>query len=148
MSQFSFEPFRGGDGVTEYVARYRRADLPPFEVGAPLDLYPSRPPAAGFTSQLTWEHPWPFSNRAGVYLLYDEALELFYIGKASMNRCLGQRLYEYFGGGASCVPKLEWLQPARYVINIAMPSEFPFEAPALEEFLIRKLQPRVNGTGK
>ena len=148
MNEYSFSPFRGGDALNEYASRYRRADLPPFDVGQPLDLYPSRPHSANFIPQLTWEHPWPFADRAGVYLLYDDALDLFYIGKVSMNRCLGQRLYEYFGGGEICIPKIDWLQPARYVIIIAMSPELPFEAPALEEFLIRKLQPRINGTGK
>jgi hypothetical protein len=107
MSQFSFEPFRGGDALSEYVDLYRRTDLPVFEVGAPLDLYPLRPAVVAVKPQLTWEHPWPFGDRAGVYMLYDEAIELFYIGKASMNRCLGQRLYEYFGSGDICVPKME-----------------------------------------
>ena len=81
-------------------------------------------------------------------MFFDDALELFYIGKASMSRCLGQRLYEYFGGGDTCIPKLDWLQPARYVVTVAMQPDLPFEAPSLEEFLIRTLQPRINGTGK
>jgi hypothetical protein len=50
--------------------------------------------------------------------MYGENLELLYIGKASMNRCLGNRLYEYFGSGTACTPKAEWLQQARYVVNI------------------------------
>ncbi len=80
--------------------------------------------------------------------MYDDALELFYIGKTSMSRCLGQRLYEYFGGGEICIPKAEWLDSARFLIVIAMPANSPFEAPALEEFLIRTLHPTANGTGR
>jgi hypothetical protein len=147
-SEFSFGPFAGGDAVAEYVSRYRRTDLPPLEVGAALDLYPARVAPATFIPQLTWEHPWPFNNRAGVYMIYDETLQLMYIGKVSMSRFFGHRLYEYFGNGDTCTPKMEWLHPARFVINIAVPEEMPFEAPALEEFLIRKLQPPCNGTGK
>lgn len=147
QSPFSFHPFRGGEAVTEYVHSFRRSDLPPIQAGAPLDLYPSRPESALFPRQLTWDDPWPYGDRAGVYLLYDEALNLLYVGKASMNRRLGQRLYEYFGGGEVCHPRLDWLRPARYVIIVAMPAEFPFEAPALEEFLIRRLQPKLNGVG-
>lgn len=145
---FSFGPFAGGDALAEYVSRYRRTDVPALEIGGALDLYPDRVPPATFAPQLTWEHPWPFNNRAGVYMIYDEALQLMYVGKVSMSRFFGHRLYEYFGNGDACVPKAEWLHPARFVINIAVPEEMPFEAPALEEFLIRKLQPPCNGTGK
>lgn len=148
MISYSFAPFVGGDALTEYVTRYRRPELPPLEFKTPLDLYPSKPSPAGFTPQLTWEHPWPFGDRAGVSLLYDDNLELLYIGKASMNRCLGNRLYEYFGSGPTCAPKAEWLKPVRYVLNIAVPADLPFEAPAIEEFLIRRLKPKSNGTGK
>jgi hypothetical protein len=147
MQQFSFEPFRGGEAVTEYSVRYRHPDLARFDVGSPVDLHPSRPRLAS-APEVPPQDSWPFHDRAGVYLMYDDALELFYIGKASMSRCLGQRLYEYFGGGEVCVPKFEWLHPARFLIIIAMPKESPFEAPALEEFLIRRLHPRINGTGR
>ncbi len=143
-----FGPFRGNDALCEYVSRYRRSDLPPIEVSEPLDLYPALPAPANFTPKLTWANPWPFDHNAGVYMLYDELLELLYIGKASMNRCLGYRLYDHFGGGGACIPKAEWLKPVRFVINIAVPKEMAFEAPGLEEFLIRKLQPKSNGTGK
>lgn len=147
MQQYSFDPFRGGEVVKNYSVRYRHPDLAPFDIGAPLDLHPSRPllPSA---PRLTHQLSWPFGERAGVYLMYDEALELFYIGKSSMNRCLGQRLYEHFGGGDICVPQDEWLQPARFLVIIAMPKDSPFEAPSLEEFLIRTLHPRVNANGR
>src|ERR1022692_1578510 len=135
MTEYSFHPFRGGEALTEYATRYRRSDLPLFDVGQALDLYPSRPRATAFVPQLTWQHPWPYADRAGVYLFFDDAHDLFYIGKASMSRCLGQRLYEYFGGGDVCTPKFDWLQPARYVITVGMSPELPFEAPSLEEFL-------------
>lgn len=147
MTTYSFRPFSGGDELTEYVVRYRRSDLPPIEVGEPLDLYPSLPAPSNFRAKLTWANPWPFGDRAGVYMIYCESLEIMYIGKASMNRCLGNRLYEYFGGGSACTAKADWLEPARFVINIAVPREMPFEAPAIEEFLIKRLKPKRNGTG-
>ena len=81
-------------------------------------------------------------------MIFNESLELLYIGKASMNRSLGYRLYDHFVGGRACAPRADWLLPARFVINIAVPKESPFEAPAIEEFLIRKLKPKSNATGK
>jgi hypothetical protein len=141
-------PLTGGDALAEYVSRYRRADLPPLEVGMPLDLFPALPIPAGISPQLTWKNPWPFGDRAGVYLIYSDSFELLYIGKASMNRSLGYRLYDYFGGGPTCILKSDsWKQAPRFVVNIAVPTEMPFEAPALEEFLIRKLNPSTNVCG-
>ena len=81
-------------------------------------------------------------------MIYTDSFDLLYIGKASMNRCLGERLYERFGGGAACIPTEEWLQSARFVVTIAVPKTMPFEAPAVEEFLIRRLQPLSNGVGR
>jgi hypothetical protein len=80
MSEHSFGPFIGGDALSEYVSRYRRFDLPPLEVSEPFDLYPSLPTPANFSPQLTWANPWPFGNRAGVYMIHNERLELLYIG--------------------------------------------------------------------
>jgi len=149
MKLYSFAPFKGGDTLSEYICRYRRSDLPNLEVGAPLDLCPSLPPPVGFTPQLTWEDPWPFGDRAGVYLIYAGSFELLYIGKASMGRCLGQRLYDYFRAGECCVLQHDfWPQPPRFVINIAVPQAMPFEAAALEEYLIAGLQPICNINGK
>ena len=146
MTQFSFSPFRGGEAVTEYATRYRRSDVPPLEAGTPLDLFPSEPAPADFIQQLTWEHPWPFGDRAGVYLIYSEAFELLYVGKAQH---LGSRLYTYFRAGDACVVQHEfWPQRPRFVINIAVPADMPFEAPALEAYLIRALQPVCNVSGK
>ena len=144
----AFGPFIGNDTLSEYISRYRRADLPPVAIGDPLDLYPDRPAPNGFDRKLTWASPWPFADHPGVYLLYSEGFEILYIGKASMSRNLGKRLWERFGAGKTCRPKEEWLKPIRFVINIAVPKELAFEAPAIEEFLILKLRPKFNGTGK
>ena len=134
--------------MTEYLLRYRRSDLPPLEISAPFDLFPSQPLPPGISPQWTWVDCWPFSERAGVYLIYSDTFELLYIGKASTNRCLGQRLWDHFGAGDTCILKEFWPHPPRFVVNIAVPVELSFEAPALEEYLIRKLQPLTNTVGR
>ena len=145
MNKFP-KQFRGGDAVTEYEDRYRRSDVPPLEVAPPLDLFPSLPTLDGFTPPLRWEHPWPFGDRAGVYLVYSNSFDLIYVGKAQR---LTSRLYDYFGEGDVCeVRHNNWPQPPRFVINIAVPSNMTFEAPALEAYLIRELQPIRNISGK
>ncbi|MBA4149329.1 MAG: GIY-YIG nuclease family protein [Verrucomicrobia bacterium] len=131
--------------LNDYMRRYRRDDVPCLEVSPPVDLYPSRPVPPNITPIGT---NWPQNERAGVYFLYTDLLDLLYIGKSSMNQCFGRRLTAHFGSGSVCIPKDERLQSARFVVTIAVPESMPFEAPMLEEFLIRKLQPLVNGLGK
>ena len=143
----AFGSFPGAEAVAEYILRYRRDDVPPLQFGGPLDLFPTTQLPHSITPPFTWEHPWPSAQRAGVYLIYSGGLELLYIGKASMNRNLGQRLHEYFGHDAVCLLGNHWLQPPRFVITIAMPEAMSFEAPALEEFLIEALNPTHNTHG-
>jgi len=147
MHRITFDPFSGGDAVSDYCRKFRHPDLPSLDVAPPIDLYPERP-LVGAAPQLEPVVSWPFAQRAGVYIMYDDALDLLYIGKVSMNRCLGQRLYEYFGGGDVCVPKFDWLFPVRFLVIIAMPEDSPFEAPSLEEYLIRTLHPKSNVAGR
>jgi len=136
INQFSFESSPSGVAVTKYVTLYRRSGLPEFEVSKPLDLFPSTPPTG----------PWPYPVRAGVYLIYSASFDLLYVGKAQY---LGERLSQHFGSGEICVIRGKWThQPPRYVINIAVPTDMPFEAPALEAFLIGELQPSDNSYGK
>lgn len=148
MNEHSFGPLRGRDVVAEFASLHRHPNLPPLEVSAPFDLFPSLPLPANITPQGSWLNTWPFAERAGVYLIYSESFDLLYVGKASMNRCLGQRLWDHFGGGETCIFKESWPQTPRFVVNIAVPEELSFEAPALEEYLIKKLQPLCNTVGR
>lgn len=143
----AFGPFPGAETVAEYILKYRRDDIPALQVGGPLDLFPTVPLPYGVIPPFTWEHQWPSARRAGVYLIYSVALQPLYVGKASMNRNLGQRLYEYFGGGATCALQDPWPEPPRFVITIVVPEKMPFEAPALEEYLIKSLCPICNTHG-
>lgn len=136
------------DEITRFTDLYRRVGLPDFQLGIPLDLYPEKQPILKICPLLTWADQWPFHDHPGVYSLFSEQFELLYIGKASMGRCLGKRLYEYFGSAGACRPKHEWLLPVRYVVNTACVKGSPFEAPALEEYLIWRMSPPLNGVGK
>lgn len=134
--------------MSEFISRYRRADFESLAISSPVDLYPSRQLPSGISPKTSWENNWPFAENAGVYMLYSESFELLYVGKTSMNQCLGKRLAAHFGSGMRCIPKADWLVPVRFVINIAVPKEMSFEAPALEEFLITRLRPMLNVSGK
>ena len=146
MNQISLEPFRGGDALSDYVARYRRVELTALEVGPPLDLFPGEPAPANFTPTVTWEHPWPHGERAGVYLIYSDSCDFLYVGKAQH---LGRRLYSYFRSGENCVIQHPgWPQRPRFVINVAVPADMTWEASGLEAYLIQSLQPFCNIVGR
>lgn len=145
LSEFSFGRFHGGEATNEYVTRYRRSDVPPLEALGPLDLFPSQPALGDITPPFTWENPWPFGDRAGVYFVYSASFDLLYVGSSQR---LGARLSYHFTAGHECVIWETWSQPPRYIINVAVPVDMPFEAPALELYLIRTLQPPDNTHGK
>jgi hypothetical protein len=137
-------PFIEKEVLEFYVSTYRREGLPPFEISKPFDLLPNIPPKIDFNVELTWRDPWPFGPRAGVYFVYAENGELIYIGKANV---LGNRFYTYFGAGSECVYKESWGTPPRYIRAVAVPIDMPFEALALEAYLISKLKPKHNTLG-
>jgi hypothetical protein len=136
------------DEIDRFCDSFRPAGLPEFHLGIPLDLYPERQPLERLSPILTWADQWPYHDYPGVYSLFDEQFDILYIGKASMGRCLGKRLYEYFGSAEICIPKHDWLLPVRYVVNTSCVKGFAFEAPALEEYLISRISPKLNGVGK
>jgi hypothetical protein len=149
MNEHFFGPLPGYEAANEFASRHRHSDFPPLEAGGPLDFLPSLPVPAGIVPQGGWTDPqWPFAEIAGVYLIYSESFDLLYVGKSSMSQCLRKRLYRHFGGGVTCVLNDPWPQAPRFIVNIAVPEEMPFEAPALEEYLIKKLQPLLNAVGK
>ncbi|EDZ65766.1 hypothetical protein NOC27_2446 [Nitrosococcus oceani AFC27] len=96
-----------------------------------------------------WPEIWPHAARAGIYAFLNEDSEVIYVGKASLRNSLGARISSYCGYGADreCRFYGEWRSPPRYVLVVAVPDETRFEAPALEEYLIRELQPSDNSAG-
>ena len=74
---------------------------------------------------------------------------LIYVGKASMGNCLWNRLGAYFGGRDECRVKHDaWKRPPQFVVTVAVPKSSTWEAPALEEFLIQRLDPIDNVRGR
>ena len=99
------------------------------------------------------------SENAGVYFLFDVNGEIIYVGKASNNNAIGHRLGTYFETDPS--DKTTWQlsvsanhkfgkHPSPAAISVIVISDFEFAwiAPALEEYLIKKLHPVVNTVGK
>jgi hypothetical protein len=111
--------------VVEYCKRHRHSDLSVFTV-----------PDHDIKS---WEGT-EVSYRPGCYTIYSEGGDLLdYIGKASLSASVGSRLVRFRYKPPT------WLSVSAFV-QIVQVSE-AFEAPSLEEWLIRELQPRFDDRG-
>lgn len=91
---------------------------------------------------------YPNAALAGVYLIFDRDDNLLYIGKSDG---LGGRLGSHFGWNSDRTAgrvKNERLADAHSVRTIGLPKESRFEAPAIEAFLIRRLDPDLNVIGR
>jgi hypothetical protein len=137
--------------IEDFTDKYRRHDFPPLEISNLYDLFPSALHSLDTAPPDVWPAPYPFDQRTGVYFIFSESFELLYVGKSSMSSCIGKRLWTYFhyAPGQVCVLKHStWTQNPRFLITVAVPETTPFEAPALEEFLIGRLQPTNNKVGR
>jgi hypothetical protein len=78
------------------------------------------------------------SRTRGVYLIFDRAEELLYVGSSLVN--FDKRVWSHDQLFNSQRVQRRWTDV------IVLPSEYAFLAPSLEYFLICKLRPRFNGT--
>jgi excinuclease UvrABC nuclease subunit len=113
-------------------------------------LFPDEPQTV--EAEGGWSDKWPQSDEAGVYLVFGGSGRLLYIGKASMNQSIGNRLSFYFGSDrvdktCTIVHEGRWKERPMYIATVAVPREMRFEAPALEEYLIASLGPCDNANG-
>jgi hypothetical protein len=134
--------------LEEYKAKYRRSDLPDLRLSGLYALFPDEAQTAD--AEWGWNDYWPHSDQAGVYFIFGGNGRLLYIGKASMNNCIGGRLSNYFGTDKAtkrCRVEHEWRERPMYVATVAVPQGMKFEAPALEEYLIAALNPCDNVRG-
>lgn len=126
--------------LAEYEERFRNGALPGLEIS---ELYSLLPEKNGDSDiMLHWpDNSYPHSDRFGVYLFLDKKMDVIYIGKASMNNTLGRRINTYFrkNKDGSCKPVHQWSKgnAPEYVVTIPVLDEMSFEAPALEEYLIK-----------
>lgn len=123
--------------ISRYSEKYRHTDCPLLEISEKYDLFPSK--NVDGDNCLGWPDTFPFAARQGVYLISDENERVLYVGKASLNQTLGIRLSSYFkyGPDQSCHINDKWSKDPRYLITIAVPVDMAFEAPAVEEYLIK-----------
>jgi excinuclease UvrABC nuclease subunit len=137
--------------IKTYVKNFRRNDVGNLEVSDLYDLFPDRKAKTPEKVTAKWPDDYPYQSHRGVYIIFDDSLHLLYIGKASMGNCLGNRLANYFGYAddrqACRIWHDDWTKEPRYIMTVAVPIDMPFEAPALEEYLVTSLQPCNNTQG-
>jgi GIY-YIG catalytic domain len=119
------------NAVEAYCNKY--CISPAFEISELYDL------------QTDWTtKDYPFAKECGCYVFYaDSDKPLLYIGKASLND-LGSRLSSHFLSDQSrAIPRRSgWTSPPRFMQTIRVHEQY--EAPSLEEYLIRRLSPSDN----
>lgn len=135
------------EAIRFYNADFRHPKLKPLAVS---DLY------ALFPDELSvphtgpkWPDPWPNADGPGVYLVFARNMELVYVGKSTSS--LNVRVSSYFrysrDGTRRCELKWEWRHTPCYIAIIAVDKDKFFEASALEEYLIDRMQPLENQRG-
>ncbi len=140
--------------LNKYVEQFRRPDLPNLSISGIYSLYPKEETPVQVEKE--WPDSFPNAEKHGVYVIFGKELQVLYIGKASMNNTLGSRLGSYFSYAddkKTCKVKSEyWSETPKYIITISVPDNMSFEAPAIEEYLIKSLCASLPdnkiGTGK
>ena len=117
--------------VEEYCSKY--AIEPPFEISDVVNI-----------QNVYKGGSWPFGDAPGCYIFYCEAVGLLYIGKASNSSAMAHRLGTYFRtrGLPVVEPRHKWTRPPVHVQTVKVHEAY--QAPSLEEFLIRELKPVDN----
>jgi hypothetical protein len=96
---------------------------------------------------------------AGIYFILDAGLEVIYVGKASNNNSIGRRLDYYFETDPHNKKKWKLSSageqkfkhkpvPAAISVLVINDAQFAWLAPAIEEYLIKMLNPEANIVGK
>ncbi|MBK6606960.1 MAG: GIY-YIG nuclease family protein [Leptospiraceae bacterium] len=142
--------------IKEYCEKYRGPGLLPYAHTELYDLYPEIVDTNSSKARYEWPGSWPHPiegfqkyTHAGVYIFFDKELNVIYVGKASQNSAIFSRLATYFKNDQDkCLFTRPWWEiKPKYIKLIFMPEGHKFEAPALEEYLIDKIQPYGNSQG-
>ena len=126
--------------IDEYCRSIRHPTLPDLQISPKYELFPkSKPNSSDIPA---WPNRYPFSDKQGIYLILSRDDRLLYVGKASMNSCISSRLSSYFEYepiSRRCqVRNLDkWSESPHYIVTVAVPDSSSFEAPAIEEYLIK-----------
>ena len=137
-----------------YCRHYRHPKLPPVQVSGLYALFPEKYAQLPKEVIARWpDDDWPNAEMPGVYILLDSKLTVRYIGRTSMWSSLKTRLSAYFryadpvSKRCKIPPEHGWDVKPEFVATIGVPFKTGFEASAIEEYLIARLQPPDNTIG-
>jgi excinuclease UvrABC nuclease subunit len=126
--------------IEELNEKHPRPGIPPLTLSPIYDL------------KAHWPNQYPCSDQAGVYIALDESKNVVYVGKASLSNVIGKRIGTRIWRGmdpATYAVVADWQDVSvRFIAAIGLDSEHAFEAAAIEEFLIGRLQPPLNALGR
>ena len=125
--------------LNKYSKTYRRDDLPELKISGLYSLFPDKNP--NITADVNWPNSYINGDKAGVYIILNQDMQVLYIGKASMSNTIGGRLNSYFAyedDKKTCKVKSQnWKGEPCFIATVAVDDSMTFEAPALEEYLIK-----------
>jgi len=92
---------------------------------------------------IDWPNTYPNNLSPGVYALLDENKDLYYVGSTIV--AIGIRFKEYFSydSDKKCIKSIEF-KNISFLTTLCIAGDNKFLAPALEYFMISKLQPAGN----
>src|SRR5467141_456067 len=130
------------NAVTTFHADWRHPRLVPLETSEAYSLFPDE--TRDTPTNANWPANWPLADRPGVYLIFGAKMQLLYVGKSAT---LGYRLSSYFrwsaGKGSPCrIVHTTWKTRPTFIATVAVTE--PFEAAALEKYLIARVHPEEN----
>ena len=125
------------NALDEFNLNFPRPGIKPLAFSAPYDL------------RNDWPKTYPHARHQGVYCFVDGIGTLLYIGKTSCNTDFGYRLAAHFeyGPARQAQAKLSHHASVQHILFIPLPPGHGFEAPAIEEWLITRINPPLNKTG-
>lgn len=124
--------------LDEFNAKFPRPNMGALELKGPYDI------GTDFCN------PYPNAYLPGIYVIFHRNGSILRIGKASCNSTITSRLSGYFKWGAldsEGTHKHPGYEEARILYTIGVPKDRAFEAPAVEEYLIGRLNPPYNKNG-
>jgi hypothetical protein len=136
--------------IMKYTSSHHRDNMPTYAISGLYDLFPESGASGKKLVTHRWPDEWPNHSSAGIYAVFDDKIDLIYLGKTPQNSFLEARLDSCFGSRTerSCRLIGEWRIQPRYVLTVAVADDSTWEAAAMEEFLINTLSPALNERGQ
>jgi len=127
--------------LINFSERYKEGYCPDLKVSDYYELFPTTLPLE--KNSLKWPNKFPNFDKPGIYFILNQNREILYVGKASMNRVLEDRLGDYFryDENKKCSIKYmdKWTEKPFFVATIGFDQSLSYESPCLEEYILKNI---------